>query len=91
VNWRLSRRAAADLDDIYRYRSQHGEETAQRVLSAIIAAIRRTALQPLSGRPGGRPGIREIVLTDYPYVIPYRLQGGDLIVLRIFHASQDRP
>jgi toxin ParE1/3/4 len=91
VKWRLSRRAAQDFDDIYLYRSQDSEETAQRVLSAIIAAIRRTALQPLSGRPGGRPGIREIVLTDYPYVIPYRLQDGDLIVLRIFHMSRDRP
>ena len=90
MNWHLTRQAARDLTAIYQYRAQHSEETAQRVLSSIIAAIRRTALHPLSGRPGARPRTREIVVTDYPYVIPYRIEGDELIVLRIFHARQHR-
>jgi toxin ParE1/3/4 len=90
MNWRLSRRAAEDLWAIYEYRAQQSEETAQRVLSSIFATIRRAALYPLSGRPGARPRTREIVVTDYPYIIPYRVQGDELIVLRIFHTRQRR-
>ncbi len=29
-------------------------------------------------------------MTEYPYVIPYRVQDDELIVLRIFHARQQR-
>jgi toxin ParE1/3/4 len=90
MNWRLTRQAADDLTSIYQYRAQQSEETAQRVLASIFAAIRRAAMYPLSGRPGARPRTREIVVTDYPYMIPYRVQGDELIVLRIFHARQRR-
>ena len=90
MNWRLSRRAARDLEAIYQYRAQHSRETAQRVLAAILAAIRRTTIEPLSGRPGARPRIREIIMTEYPYIIPYRVQDDEMIVLRIFHARQQR-
>lgn len=90
MTWRLSQRAAQDLEAIYQYRARQSEETAQRVLAAILAAIRRTAAHPLSGRPGARPRTREIVVTDYPYIIPYRVQDDVLVVLRIYHARQQR-
>ena len=35
--------------------------------------------------------IRELVLTRYPFVAPYRLKHGQLQVLRILHQRTERP
>jgi len=36
------------------------------------------------------PGTRKLIETDYRYVIYYRVIGTTLIVLRVFHGSQQR-
>lgn len=38
---------------------------------------------PSVERPGRVPGTRELVIDRYPFVIPYRVVGDELHVLRV--------
>jgi toxin ParE1/3/4 len=43
------------------------------------------------GRPGRVSGTRELVIPGTPYIVPYRVRGGKLEILRILHATQRWP
>jgi plasmid stabilization system protein ParE len=45
---------------------------------------------PAAGRVGRIKGTREVVLADFPYVIPYRV-GQDIEILTVMHAHQRWP
>jgi toxin ParE1/3/4 len=47
--------------------------------------------QPHMGRPGRVPGTRELVVSDLPYVIPYRVRGHTIQILRVFHTARKWP
>ena len=40
---------------------------------------------PSLGRAGRVPGTRELVVPDTPYLVPYRVRGMRIEILRIFH------
>jgi len=46
---------------------------------------------PAMGRPGRVTGTRELVVAHFPYVIPYRLRGEEIQILRIFNTNQKPP
>jgi len=95
---RFSVEARADLHDHLAYIQQRSLQGARRVRASIYAAARRAGQFPEAARRAGEPrdeagtvpGTREIILPDYPYIMPYRVEGGILIILRVFHAAQDR-
>ena len=95
---RFSLEARADLNNHLAYIKQRSPQGARRVRASIYAAARRAALFPEAARrpgepgdePGAVPGTREIVLPDYRYIMPYRIEGDTLVILRVFHAAQDR-
>ncbi|MDP2196877.1 MAG: type II toxin-antitoxin system RelE/ParE family toxin [Rhodocyclaceae bacterium] len=43
------------------------------------------------GRPGRVPGTRELVVTRFPYILPYRVREQAVEILRIFHTSRKWP
>ncbi len=43
------------------------------------------------GRAGRVPGTRELVISGTPYIVPYRVRGGAVEVLRVFHAARRWP
>ncbi len=96
---RFSLEARADLDRHIAYIKERSPRGAARVRASIYAAAKQAALFPEAGRRAGEPddaagavpGTREILLPDYPYVMPYRVQENILVILRVFHSSQDRP
>jgi toxin ParE1/3/4 len=98
VRVRFSLEARADLNNLLAYIKRRSPQGARRVRASIYAAARRAALFPEAARrqgepadePGAVPGTREIVLPDYPYIMPYRVEGDTLIILRVFHAAQER-
>jgi plasmid stabilization system protein ParE len=53
-----------------------------------VAAL---ADQPALGRPGRIPGTRELVVPKTRYIVPYRVQGQTVEVLRVFHTSRRLP
>jgi plasmid stabilization system protein ParE len=88
----LTDKAQSDLDSIHEhYQSAIGTQGADDVIIAILETLRQLQRFPGSGRPSVVPDIRELVLTRYPFVAPYRLVQGQLQILRILHQCSERP
>lgn len=84
--------AIADLAALRAYIASDDLAAAQRVALHIIRSV-ETFLpnSPEMGRPGRIPGTRELVITRTPYIVPYRLVGNTIQVLRVFHNSRRWP
>jgi toxin ParE1/3/4 len=83
--------ARDDLSAIRRYIGRDNPAAARRVAARITATVARLADTPHLGRPGRWAGTREIVITGTPYLAPYRVKGGMIEVLRVFHGAQEWP
>ena len=86
--------AVSDLESISDYLSERNPDAAVRVMSSIIAAIKRACIFPESApeidEPAVVPGTRKLIEVDYRYVIYYRVIDRTLLVVRVFHGSQRR-
>jgi len=86
--------AVSDLESISDYLTARNPDAAVRVLSSIIAAIKRACIFPEAApeidEPGAVPGTRKLIEADYRYVIYYRVVDRTLLVVRVFHGSQRR-
>jgi toxin ParE1/3/4 len=87
-----SREAIADLAALRAYIAQDDPAAARRVALHIIRNV-ETLLSnsPEMGRPGRIPGTRELVIPRTPYIVPYRLVGNSIQVLRVFHGARRWP
>ncbi|NOV19953.1 type II toxin-antitoxin system RelE/ParE family toxin [Ensifer adhaerens] len=65
--WALQR-----LDEIGAYIEHDDPNAAARVVARLVASVDMLAELPAAGRIGRIAGTREIVLSDIPYIIPYR-------------------
>jgi len=83
--------AVDDLDDIAGYISQNNPEAARRTVRRLWAAVKSLAEQPEMGRPGRVHGTRELVVSDTPFVVPYRVVGSEIEILRVLHGARDWP
>jgi len=90
VRVRWLRRALANLGEEAQYIAADNPPAA-RTVTTIFAAVDRLARHPAMGRSGRVPGTRELVVSGTPYVIPYRVRGGVLEILRVFHAARQWP
>src|SRR5712671_7636229 len=63
--------------------SQDKPPAAERQVELILAAVTDLARFPHSGRPGRRAGTRELVVGQTPYLVPYRVRGDLVEVLRV--------
>ena len=59
--------------------------------SAVEAAVRRLGNNPQLGRIGRVPGTRELVVSDTPYLIAYRIRPDAVVIERLFHSAQRWP
>lgn len=86
--------AVSDLESISDYLTARNPDAAVRVLSSIIAAIKRACLFPEAApavdEPSAVPGTRKLIEVDYRYVIYYRVVDRTLLVVRVFHGGQRR-
>jgi toxin ParE1/3/4 len=83
--------ALADLTEIYRYIATDNPSAAARVVTRIQAAVRLLAGLPHRGRPGRWPGTRELIIPGTPYIVPYRVKGDLVEILRVFHGARRWP
>jgi addiction module RelE/StbE family toxin len=80
--------AMADLDDIFDYIEADDPRAAAVTNERIEAATTRLIDYPNSGRPGRVEGTRELVVRGAPYVLPYRIDGDAVQILRVLHAAR---
>lgn len=88
VRW--LRQALRNLD-IHHYIRENNPEAALRVVTKIPSGVNQLEKFPLIGRAGRVPGIRELVISNSPYVVVYRLKGDAVEVLRVLHSAKQFP
>ncbi len=89
VKW--TRTALANLNDLAEYIAQDNPRAAAEMVDRIVAAIERLKTYPALGGPGRVPNTRELVVTITPYIIPYRVKGKNIQILRVFHTARRWP
>jgi addiction module RelE/StbE family toxin len=92
LNISYSPQAAADLDTIHAFISQHSAAKADEYVVRILQAVRMLESFPLVGRPGRVETTRELVLPGMPYIAIYRIRSEtDVEILTIKHGRQHYP
>lgn len=69
------------------YIGSHNPAAAEKVEARLRTAVEHLLEFPRAGRIGRKIGTREVVITEYPYVIRYRVSAEHVQILRIFHTS----
>ena len=83
--------AMADRTAIFDYIEADRPQAAIAVDERIREQIGTLARFPESGRPGRIEGTRELVISRTPYIVPYRITGKTVRILRILHGAQRWP
>lgn len=87
---RLLPAAVRDLREAVAYIALNDPAAAASVSRRIERAVELIAARPDIGRPIDPPGTREWSVPGIPYVIPYRLNGEALEIIRIWHTRRQR-
>lgn len=83
--------ALRDLAAVRAYIAQDNLRAADGQVGRIFLVVASLLQFPEMGRPGRRAGTRELVANRTPYVVPYRLRGSEIQILRILHGRQRWP
>jgi len=89
VVWSL--RAIRHLAYVRQYIEKDSERNAALVAKGILNAVDLLQAHPEIGRPGRIVGTRELVVTETPYIIPYRVRRERLELIGVFHGRQKWP
>lgn len=89
VKW--LRVALDNLDAEAEYIAHDSPRAAGRIVAAIEGAVQLLSDYPALGRPGRVHGTRELVVPGTPYIVPYRVRGNKIEILRVFHGARKWP
>ena len=84
-------KAALNLEDAHDYLAKENPMVSQEFVFEVYRLVNLLVAQPAMGRPGRVPGTRELVLQAYPFLIPYRVKGEEIHILRVFHTRLRLP
>jgi plasmid stabilization system protein ParE len=93
VKLRFTAEALEHIAAIYSYIRDRNSVAATQVVARIRAAAEQLAEFPRMGHVGRVPGTHEWVVRGLPYIIVYQTGATDpdeVLVLGVFHATQDR-
>lgn len=82
------RKAIANLEAEFRYIAEDDPQAAERFVNEVWRLTQLLKEQPAMGREGRVPETRELILHNYPYIIPYRVRNKTIQILRVFHTHQ---
>jgi toxin ParE1/3/4 len=88
---RYTLRARSDLQGIYSYLDMRSSSGARSVKRAIERRIGWLTDFPFIAPKTDEPGVHELTIIRYPYKIYYRVEGDDVWILHIRHASRRPP
>ena len=88
---RWLRAARKNLNAATSYLAKDNPEAAQKMYAHIRRSVDALKEHPEMGRPGRIFGTRELVITGYPFIVPYRIRENEVQVIRVFHTSQRLP
>jgi toxin ParE1/3/4 len=87
-----SRESIRDLIALRAYIAEHDPASAKRVALHILHCVEHLLSEnPRLGHAGRVPGTRELVIPKTPYVVPYRVRGSTIEIVRVYHSSRRWP
>lgn len=87
---RLTEAAVGDLADARDHSRATGGDLEQRFLDHLDLVIDRMLAFPHGAPPvDGFAGVRRARMRQFPYGVFYRLDGDDILILRILHTRRD--
>ena len=89
VKW--LRHVLQNLGDEAAHIAQDNTQATNALVAQVLKAANLLGSFPNSGRAGRVFGTRELVITDFPYIIPYRVKSDTVEILRVFHTSRKWP
>lgn len=90
VRW--TEQAIADIQSLRSYIERDKPQAAKKIVLRVISIVENDlVLQPGMGRPGRKPGSKELIITGTPYVIPYRIKDNWLEIIRVLHGAMQWP
>jgi toxin ParE1/3/4 len=83
-----TRRANADLDEIWLHVALDNPVAADRLVDRIVSRCRDLAEHPRLGqaRPEIAPGARILIVDDC--LVLYRVESGDVEIVRVVHGAR---
>lgn len=84
-------RALQNLEAEATYIAQDNPKAAREFVQHILDSVQQLSHHPQIGRAGRVFGTRELIITHYPYIVPYRIKNETVEVLRVFHTSRQWP
>ena len=78
--------AISDLSEIEDYIAQDKPQAVERVAAHLVSSVEHLAEFPHLGKPGRRPGTRELIIP--PYVLTYRFRPKRLEILSVWHGHR---
>lgn len=91
MRFRWLRKALRNLDDAAAHIAAEDPAAARLVVKRVLEAVAMLEEQPGLGRPGRVPSTRELVVAKTRYIVPYRVRGKVVEILRVFHTSRRLP
>jgi len=89
VKW--LRKALANLENAADYIAKDNPSAARVMVAEAFRLTDLLSDNPNLGRAGRLPGTRELFMPHHPYLIPYRIRGGCVEVLRFFRGAREWP
>jgi toxin ParE1/3/4 len=83
--------ALRELEALGDYIARDNPRAAARVVTRILDRVDLLGHQPEIGRPGRIAGTRELVVTNTPFIVPYRIGQSHVEVLSVFHGARKWP
>jgi toxin ParE1/3/4 len=83
--------ARLDLIEIGEYLQSENPDAASRIMRRIQSTSRALGQFPYAGRKGRVEGTRELVVVVTPYLVPHRVTGQTVEILRVFHGAMRWP
>jgi len=83
--------ALKNLDSAAEYLNEHIPQAAQDFMLEVHSLTTILKENPSMGRTGRVFGTRELVLQQFPYLIPYRVKNNYIEILRVFPTRMNLP
>lgn len=80
--------AQAEFDAAVDWYSARGADLAKDFVARIRAVVTRVAANPKM-HAVVHADVRKAVVSRFPYIVLYRKEAGELIVVSVFHTSRD--
>jgi toxin ParE1/3/4 len=80
--------AKYDVKALRQYISKDNPSAANRVAKKIVSSVNLLLNQPGLGRQGRILGTRELIVSDMPYIVPYRVKDNVIEIMRVIHSAR---